>query len=120
MKYGHDYLVRLHFSYPTAFCEVFVDEKVFDDVQAHFSNELEVISYNTGRGKGKGKAEDRGGEERKGSSKGMYAAMDFAFDPKIPFWCKFVSVHDWRNNIQVQKALKDENKARAKMDTFAG
>ncbi|CAE7222235.1 lgrA [Symbiodinium pilosum] len=119
-KYSHGYLIWLHFSYATASCDIFADEQVFDDVQAHFESKLEAISINAGRGKGKGKSKDKGGEERKGTSKGVYAAMDYAFDPKIPFWCKFVCVHDWRNNVQVQQALKDEDKAQARMDTFEG
>ena len=119
-KYSHGYLIWLHFSYATASCDIFADEQVFDDVQAHFESKLEAISINAGRGKGKGKSKDKGGEERKGTSKGVYAAMDYAFDPKIPFWCKFACVHDWRNNVQVQQALKDEDKAQARMDTFEG
>ena len=118
-KYSHDYLVLCHFSYSTATCDIFVDERLFDDVQTSFENKLGWISTNTGRGKGKTKGKEMN-EGRKGSSKGVYAAMDYAFDPKIPFWCKFVCVHDWRNNIHVQQALRDEDKAQAQMDMPEG
>ena len=35
-------------------------------------------------------------ENRKGSSKGAFAALDFSYDGRIPFWCKFIQVHDWQ------------------------
>ncbi|OLP98677.1 hypothetical protein AK812_SmicGene18868 [Symbiodinium microadriaticum] len=116
IKYSYDYLIWLHFSYANATCSVFADESIFDDVQAHFEATFERISASTGRGKGKGKSREHG-EGRKGSSKGLYAAMDFAFDARNPYWCKFVLVHDWENNVHVQQALKDEDKAQALMDT---
>ena len=119
IKYSHDYLIWLHFSYANATCSVFADESIFDDVQAHFEATFERISASTGRGKGKGKSREHG-EGRKGSSKGLYAAMDFAFDARNPYWCKFVLVHDWKNNVHVQQALKDEDKAQALMDTSEG
>ena len=48
------------------------------------------------------------GTTRKGIGKGIYAAMDFAFNIKYYFWNKSIKVHDWRNNIEIQKALKEE------------
>ena len=36
--------------------------------------------------------------------------LDDAFDAKIPFWCKYMSVHDWRRNVDVQMALKQKTR----------
>ena len=100
-KHGHEYLVWMHFSYASATCEVFVDEPFYEVVAEHFETKLEEISRNTKAGKGSGKSKERSKDTRKGSSKGMYASMDFSFDSKIPFWCKFIQVHNWRTNIHV-------------------
>ena len=43
-KFGHDYLVWLHFSYASATCEVFVDEPFFEVVAEHFETKLTEIS----------------------------------------------------------------------------
>ena len=83
-KYSHDYLVCCHFSYSAATYDIFVDECLFDDMQINFEIKLEWILTNMGAGKGKLKGKEMN-EGRKGSRKGVYAAMDYAFDPKIPF-----------------------------------
>jgi hypothetical protein len=59
-------------------------------------------------------------ETRKGSSKGAFAALDFSYDARIPFWCKFIQVHDWKNNMQVRQALKEEEKAKETMEQSEG
>lgn len=119
-KFGHDYLVWLHFSYASATCEVFVDEPFFEVVAEHFETKLTEISRNTKGGKGNGKNTERNRDYKKGSGKGLYASMDFTFDSKIPFWCKFIQVHNWRTNIQVQQALKDEEVAKERQDQLEG
>ena len=119
-KHGHEYLVWMHFSYASATCEVFVDEPFYQVVAEHFETKLEEISRNTKAGKGTGKRKERSKDTRKGSSKGMYASMDFSFDSKIPFWCKFIQVHNWRTNIHVQQALKDEEIAKERQEQLDG
>ena len=119
-KQGHGYIVWLHFSHSTASCEVFIDEPYFDTVANNFETKLAEISENTRKGKGVGKGKAKNGEYRKGSSKGAYAALDFSFDAKQPFWCKFIQVHDWRNNVHVKQALKDEETAQGQMETSEG
>lgn len=119
-KHGHEYLVWMHFSYASATCEVFVDEPFYEVVAEHFETKLEEISRNTKAGKGSGKSKERSKDTRKGSSKGMYASMDFSFDSKIPFWCKFIQVHNWRTNIHVQQALKDEEIAKERQEQLDG
>jgi hypothetical protein len=110
-----DYLIWLHFSYATATCHVFVGEPLFDTLQATFEDKLAQISPNKTQTKGKGKGNAQH-ETRKGRSRGVYAGLDFSFDAKIPFWCKYISVHDWRHNIEVQQALKQESNAQTRME----
>ena len=119
-KHGYKYLVWMHFSYASATSEVFVDEPFYEVVAEHFATKLEEISRNTKAGKGSGKSKERSKDTRKGSSKGMYASMDFSFDSKIPFWCKFIQVHNWRTNIHVQQALKDEEIAKERQEQLDG
>jgi hypothetical protein len=119
-KQGHGYIVWLHFSHSTASCEVFIDEPYFGTVANHFETKLAEISKNTRKGKGVGKGKAKNEEYRKGSSKGAYAALDFSFDAKQPFWCKFIQVHDWRNNVHVKQTLKDEETAQGQMETSEG
>ena len=121
-KQSHNYLVWLHFSYATASCEIFVDEPFFEEVANNFETKLSEISKGTRRGKGTGKGKMKTEETRKGSSKGAFAALDFSYDARIPFWCKFIQVHDWKNNMQVRQrqALKEEEKAKETMEQSEG
>ena len=102
-------------SHATATCHVFVDEPLFDTVQATVEDKWEQISPNKTQTKGKGTGNAQH-ETRKGRNKGVYAGLDFSFDAQIPFWCKYISVHGWRHNIQVKQALKQESKAQTRME----
>ena len=107
-KETRNYLIWLHFSYATATCEVFIDEPLFQLVADNFENKLAEISRNVRKGKGTGKSKAKTEVNKKGTSKGTYAALDFSFDSKNPFWFKYVQVHNWRNNARVQQALREE------------
>ena len=112
-KRDYEYLIWCHFSYATATCHIFITEELFETVQNYFEDKLEQISNNKNRG---GKGKDGKGK----SGKSAYASLDYAFDPKTPFWLKYICVHDWRNNLQVQQALKDEKTAQAYMEGSEG
>ena len=92
----------------------------FEEVANNFETKLSEISKGTRRGKGTGKGKVKAEENRKGSSKGAFAALDFSYDGRIPFWCKFIQVHDWKNNMQVRQALKEEEKAKETMEQSEG
>ena len=54
--------------------------------------------------------------KQKKKSKGTYAA----FDSRIPYWIKFIQVHDWKNNMRVREALKEEEGAQHRADPTDG
>ena len=114
-KETRNYLIWLHFSYATATCEVFIDEPFFQPVADNFENKLAEISKNVRKGKGTGKSNLKTEVNKKGTSKGTYAALDYSFDSKTPFWFKFVQVHNWRNNARVQQALREEEDAQSRI-----
>ena len=99
---------------------MFIDEPYFDTVTNNFETKFAEISKHTKKGKGVGKGKAKNKEFRKGSGKGAYAALDFFFDAKQPFWCKCIQVHNWRNNVHVKQVLKDEETAQGQMETSEG
>ena len=101
------YLVWCHFSYTNASCQVFVDDSVFETIHKNMDNKIADLYAATGS-KGKGR---RNSHPSKGKGKGVFTTLDTPFDPRDPFWMKFIRVKSWKNDDQVHAALQDEEEA---------
>jgi len=61
--------------------------------------------------KGKGRRNNQPG---KGKGKGVSATLDTPFDPRDPFWMKFIRV-SWKNDDQIHAALQEETQKKFAM-----
>lgn len=109
-----DYLVWCHFNYTDATCQVFVDTSVYSHIQAQMNSKIEAL-YAASGSKGKGKS--KGGM---GRGKGVFSTLDVPFDPRDPFWTKYIKVTNWRNDEEVREALRNEEAARQRFETSDG
>lgn len=46
--------------------------------------------------------------------------MDVPFDPRDPFWTKYIKVTNWRNDEEVREALRNEEVARQRFEPSDG
>ena len=84
-------MVWCHFSYTNVSCQVFVDDSVFETIHKNMDNKIAELYAATGS-KGKGRRNNQPG---KGKGKGVSATLDTPFDPRDPFWMKFIRV-SWK------------------------
>ena len=107
-----EYLVWCHFSYPNATCQVFIHSSVFDLIHPFMETKIEDL-YSTAGSKGKGR---QSRPPNKGRGKGAFSSLDTPFDPRDPFWLKFIKVTSWKKDEKVRSALQDEEDARSKFE----
>ena len=105
------YLVWCHFSYTNASCQVSVDDSVFETIHKNMDDKIADLYTATGS-KGKGR---RNSHPSKGKGKGVFTTLDTPFDPRDPFWMKFIRVKSWKNDDQVHAALQDEEESPEKV-----
>ena len=73
--------------------------------------------YSTAGSKGKGR---QSRPPNKGRGKGAFSSLDTPFDPRDPFWLKFIKVTSWKKDEKVRSALQDEEDARSKFEMAEG
>ena len=111
-----EYLVWCHFSYPNATCQIFIHNSVFDLIHPFMETKIEDL-YSTAGSKGKGR---QSRPPKKGRGKGAFSSLDTPFDPRDPFWLKFIKVTSWKKDEKVRSALQDEEDARSKFEMAEG
>ena len=76
---------------------------MFETIHKNMDNKIAELYAATGS-KEKGRRNNQPG---KGKGKGVSATLDTPFDPRDPFWMKFIRV-SWKNDDQIHAALQEE------------